>query len=150
MDADRIIVLDDGRVAGIGTHAELMKIERRLSRDRRLAGLARGGRMSDERAAIKQQAAHRRRRLFGTRADGRLRHARAESQRLQGHAAPPERLPAAARAGLIVVIAAGVLSTLFSVVGPKLLGKATTKMFEGYLARNAGRGGIDFAYVGRC
>jgi ATP-binding cassette, subfamily B, multidrug efflux pump len=25
MNADRIIVLDDGRVAGIGTHAELMK-----------------------------------------------------------------------------------------------------------------------------
>ncbi len=25
MNADRIIVLDDGRVAGIGTHAELME-----------------------------------------------------------------------------------------------------------------------------
>jgi ATP-binding cassette subfamily B protein len=52
------------------------------------------------------------------------------------------------KAGLIVVIAAGVVSTLFSVIGPKLLGKATTKVFEGYLARAAGRGGIDFASVG--
>lgn len=50
--------------------------------------------------------------------------------------------------GLTVVIAAGVISTLFSVIGPKLLGKATTKVFEGYLARSVGRGGIDFAYVG--
>jgi ATP-binding cassette subfamily B protein len=50
--------------------------------------------------------------------------------------------------GLVVVIAAGVLSTVFSVIGPKLLGKATTKVFEGYLARAAGRGGIDFASVG--
>jgi ATP-binding cassette subfamily B protein len=50
--------------------------------------------------------------------------------------------------GLAVVIGAGVISTLFSVIGPKLLGKATTKVFEGYLARAAGRGGIDFAYVG--
>ena len=49
--------------------------------------------------------------------------------------------------GLAVVIGAGVISTLFSVVGPKLLGKATTKVFEGYLARAAGRGSIDFAYV---
>ena len=52
------------------------------------------------------------------------------------------------RTGLIVVISAGVISTLFGVVGPKLLRKATTKVFEGYLARAAGRGGIDFAYLG--
>jgi ATP-binding cassette subfamily B multidrug efflux pump len=50
--------------------------------------------------------------------------------------------------GLIIVIGAGVISTLFSVVGPKLLGKATTKVFEGYLGRAAGRStGIDFIYV---
>ncbi|HEX5070172.1 MAG TPA: ABC transporter ATP-binding protein [Vicinamibacterales bacterium] len=52
------------------------------------------------------------------------------------------------RTGVVVVISAGVMSTLFGVVGPKLLGKATTKVFEGYLARTAGRGGIDFAYLG--
>ncbi len=62
-------------------------------------------------------------------------------RRLSGYLRPHKN-------GLIVVISAGVISTLFSVVGPKLLGKATTKVFEGYLARAAGRGGIDFAYVG--
>jgi len=54
------------------------------------------------------------------------------------------------KSGLMVVVAAGVVSTLFSVVGPKLLGKATTKIFEGYLARTLGRSnaGIDMGYVG--
>jgi ATP-binding cassette, subfamily B, multidrug efflux pump len=48
------------------------------------------------------------------------------------------------------VIGAGVIATLFSVVGPKLLGMATTKIFEGYLGRALGTSaaGIDFAYVG--
>jgi len=50
---------------------------------------------------------------------------------------------------LLIVIGAGVIATVFSVVGPKLLGMATTKVFEGYLSRAAGSStGIDFAYVG--
>ena len=54
------------------------------------------------------------------------------------------------RAALAVVVAAGVLSTLFSVLGPKMIGMATTKIFEGYLARrmDAAHAGIDFAAVG--
>jgi len=62
-------------------------------------------------------------------------------RRLSGYLRPHQT-------GVTVVIGAGVVSTLFSVIGPKLLGKATTRVFEGYLARTAGRGGIDFAYVG--
>ncbi|MCC7241775.1 MAG: ABC transporter ATP-binding protein [Acidobacteria bacterium] len=51
---------------------------------------------------------------------------------------------------LAVLIVAGVVATLFSVIGPKMLGLATTRIFEGYLARAAGTStaGIDFAYVG--
>jgi ATP-binding cassette, subfamily B, multidrug efflux pump len=62
-------------------------------------------------------------------------------RRLSGYLRPHQT-------GVTIVIGAGVISTLFSVIGPKLLGKATTKVFEGYLSRAAGRGGIDFAYVG--
>ncbi|HWI17609.1 MAG TPA: ABC transporter ATP-binding protein [Vicinamibacterales bacterium] len=52
------------------------------------------------------------------------------------------------KAGLVVVIGAGVIATIFSVIGPKLLGNATTKVFEGYLGRAfGGSSGIDFAYV---
>jgi ATP-binding cassette subfamily B multidrug efflux pump len=55
------------------------------------------------------------------------------------------------RPAFAVVIVTGVLGTLFSVVGPKILGLATTKVFEGYLARARGIPGaqIDFSYIGR-
>lgn len=51
------------------------------------------------------------------------------------------------RVSIGVVIAAGVLSTVFSVLGPKLVGLATTKIFEGYLARRLGgpNAGVDWA-----
>jgi ATP-binding cassette subfamily B protein len=55
------------------------------------------------------------------------------------------------RAGLAVVIVAGVIGTFFQVLGPKILGMATTKIFEGFVAK-ATRGpgaAIDFDYVGR-
>src|SRR5512138_365105 len=39
-------------------------------------------------------------------------------------------------------------STVASIVGPKILGKATTKLFEGVMAKIGGTGTIDFAYIG--
>src|SRR5262245_1171996 len=36
------------------------------------------------------------------------------------------------RTGLIVVIVAGAIGTVFQVLGPKILGMATTKIFEGF------------------
>ena len=53
------------------------------------------------------------------------------------------------QAALVVIVAAGVLATVFSVIGPKMLGLATTKIFEGYLARTTGtsQAGIYFGYV---
>jgi ATP-binding cassette subfamily B multidrug efflux pump len=41
-----------------------------------------------------------------------------------------------------------IASTVFSIVGPKILGKATTKLFEGVMAEIAGTGTIDFTYIG--
>jgi len=50
---------------------------------------------------------------------------------------------------LIVMIIA-IASTVFSIAGPKILGQATTKLFEGVMAQIAGSGtGIDFNYIGR-
>ncbi len=46
---------------------------------------------------------------------------------------------------LILIVAAG--STLFSIVGPKILGKATTKLFEGVMAKISGTGNIDFPAI---
>ncbi len=55
------------------------------------------------------------------------------------------------RSALIVVIAAGAIGTTFQVLGPKILGMATTKIFEGFVAKAMGVPGaaIDFDYVGR-
>lgn len=50
---------------------------------------------------------------------------------------------------ILVVMIFAIASTVFSILGPKILGKATTKLFEGVLAQIAGTGtGIDFVYIG--
>jgi ATP-binding cassette subfamily B protein len=48
---------------------------------------------------------------------------------------------------IVMLFAAG--STVFSIVGPKILGRATTKLFEGVMAQIAGSGSIDFSYIGQ-
>jgi ATP-binding cassette subfamily B multidrug efflux pump len=54
------------------------------------------------------------------------------------------------RISMLVVMIIAVASTVFSIAGPKILGQATTKLFEGVMAQIAGSGtGIDFGYIGR-
>ena len=48
----------------------------------------------------------------------------------------------------MLVIALAIASTAFSILGPKILGRATTKLFEGVMAQIAGSGGIDFTAIG--
>jgi ATP-binding cassette subfamily B protein len=50
---------------------------------------------------------------------------------------------------ILIVMLFAVGSTIFSIVGPKILGKATTKLFEGVMSQIAGTGSIDFGYIGR-
>ena len=38
-------------------------------------------------------------------------------------------------------------STVFSIFGPKILGQATTKLFEGVVAMLTGTGSIDFSAI---
>ena len=49
---------------------------------------------------------------------------------------------------LVVVIIFASASTVFSIVGPKILAKATDKLGEGIMAKVNGTGGIDFEYIG--
>ncbi len=49
---------------------------------------------------------------------------------------------------LIVFLLAGA-STAFAILGPKILGSATTKLFEGLIAQLTGTGQIDFAAIGK-
>jgi ATP-binding cassette subfamily B protein len=50
---------------------------------------------------------------------------------------------------ILVVMFFAIISTVFSIAGPKLLGNATTKLFAGVMAQIAGTGSIDFAYIGK-
>ena len=52
------------------------------------------------------------------------------------------------KAPFAVAIAFAVGSTVFSIIGPKVLSQATTELFEGMAAKIAGSGGIDFGAVG--
>lgn len=52
------------------------------------------------------------------------------------------------KVSIIIVLIFAIASTIFSIVGPKILGNATTKLFEGVVAQIAGTGtGIDFVYI---
>jgi len=54
---------------------------------------------------------------------------------------------------LMIVLATAILGTVFNIVGPKILGLATTKLFEGLLAkyqaflRHQPAPGVDFGYI---
>ncbi len=50
---------------------------------------------------------------------------------------------------LIIVAIFAIASTVFNIVGPKVLGNATTRLFEGVMAEIAGTGSIDFDTIGR-
>ncbi|HET9014745.1 MAG TPA: ABC transporter ATP-binding protein [Thermomicrobiaceae bacterium] len=57
----------------------------------------------------------------------------------------PQRLP------LLIVVVAAIIGTVFNVLGPKILGLATTKLFQGILAKyqHVPGAAVDFTYIGR-
>ena len=50
--------------------------------------------------------------------------------------------------GLIFVVIFAVGSTIFNIVGPKVLGKATTEIYNGLISKVSGGSGIDFTKIG--
>ena len=53
------------------------------------------------------------------------------------------------KAAVVVVAIFAIGSTIFNVVCPKVLGKATTALSEGIMNKITGNGGIDFTYIGK-
>ncbi|MDQ0200007.1 ABC transporter ATP-binding protein [Neobacillus ginsengisoli] len=55
------------------------------------------------------------------------------------------------RLQLLAVLITAIISTVFSIVSPKIMGKATTKLFEGLMLKFKGVPGakIDFDYIGQ-
>lgn len=52
------------------------------------------------------------------------------------------------RVRIIIMMAAAVAGTIFNIVGPKILGRATTELFNGLVAKIKGTGSIDFEKIG--
>ncbi|MEH7335985.1 ABC transporter ATP-binding protein [Neobacillus drentensis] len=52
---------------------------------------------------------------------------------------------------LLAVLVTAIISTIFAIVSPKIMGKATTKLFEGLMKKLSGVPGakIDFDYIGQ-
>ena len=59
------------------------------------------------------------------------------------------RYMGAYRYGLAAVMLFAIGGTTFNIVGPKILSKATTELFNGLMAKVSGAGGIDFEKIGR-
>ena len=50
---------------------------------------------------------------------------------------------------LLFAVACAILSVVFNVIGPDILGQVTTKLYEGLVAKVQGTGSIDFAGIAR-
>lgn len=50
---------------------------------------------------------------------------------------------------ILVVMIFAIGSTIFNVIGPKILGNATTELFSGLIAKLSGQGSIDFNKIGK-
>jgi ATP-binding cassette subfamily B multidrug efflux pump len=50
---------------------------------------------------------------------------------------------------MITVLIFAIASSIFTIVGPKILGKATTRLFEGVMSKISGAGEVDFDYIGK-
>ena len=50
---------------------------------------------------------------------------------------------------ILCVMLFAVGSTIFNIIGPKVLGKATTEIFTGLVGKVTGGDGIDFGKIGR-
>ena len=50
---------------------------------------------------------------------------------------------------IIIILTFSISSTIFSIAGPKIMGKATTELFEGLIKKFNGNGGIDFDKISK-
>lgn len=53
------------------------------------------------------------------------------------------------KAAILIVMIFAAVSTVFSVAGPKVMGKATTALATGLMEKIGGTGGIDFSYIAK-
>lgn len=72
-----------------------------------------------------------------------------KAKNFKGTAAQLIRYMGNYKLGVLVVFIFAIASTVFSIIGPKILGKATTELFNGLVSKVSGTGGIDFEKIGK-
>ena len=157
MKADRILVMDEGRIVGTGTHAELLESNetyreivysqlsegrgRGMTMQRGPGGAGAGGpggpALGGRRASGRRPANGPRWAPTGWRRARHVRHGPAAGQGkgLQGLVPAADRPAAAGTTAHRIVIVLAVISVAFAVIGPKILGNATNDIFTGLLSK---------------
>lgn len=79
----------------------------------------------------------------------RGRHATEKAKDFKGSFKKVIRYLGRYRIGVVIVMLCAVLSAAFNIIGPKVLGKATTALSEGLMGKITGTGSIDFTYIGK-
>ena len=132
MNAEQILVLEDGKIVGKGTHEELMKNCERLSGNCTLAAV---GKRAERRHSRMSQEQNKKRPMMGH-GPGRGmmpgEKAKDFTGTIQKLFAYLEKLSDCSSA---VVILFAIGSTVFNIIGPKVLSKVTTELFNGLVSK---------------
>ena len=160
MHADQIIVLDDGHVVGTGTHEAAAQLpgvpgDRTVAAFRRGAGAyprrncSRHGRrralMADETKTQIPKPTRQRGpmgRMGGMRRGEKAKDFKGTMKQLLGYIGQH-------KIAVFAAVAFAVCSVIFNIVGPKVLGQVTTKLFEGLVAKVNGTGDVDFDWIAK-
>ncbi len=135
MHADRIIVLDGGRIVGTGTHDQLLDGLPGLPGDRCLAGGPGGVTMSQQAPARRPGGPMGGGAPMGMGmgvSDAKAQDFRGSIARFSGRLRPERWL-------IVLVLVLASTSVFLAVLGPKLLGNATNVIFEGVVGQAATR-----------
>ena len=153
--ADQILVLDDGKIVGKGTHEELLKncdVYMQIAQSQlsaRELGIddnkKEGIKMSENNNEQFKMPPKRPRGPMG-RGPGMVTE---KARDFKGSTKKLIKYLGRYWAAIIAVMIFAAVSTVFSVAGPKVMGKATTALAEGLMNKIAGTGGIDFDYIAK-
>ena len=143
LHADQIIVLDEGNIVGKGTHEELLNTcpvyqqiaKSQLSEDD----------LKKAREVCLTMSNNRRRGPMG--GPGRGMAPGEKAKDLKGTMVKLIKYMRRFYVPIVMVIIFAIASTVFNIVGPTILGDATTEIFKGLVHKVSGGSGIDFDKV---
>lgn len=142
-DANQIIVLDEGEVVGIGTHRDLIENCEVYQANSFITTFKGGTNVMSNNLGGKKHGG------FGGPMGG-MKFAGGKAKDFKGTFKKLLNYLKPYRISIIIVLIFAIGSAAFSIIGPKILGKATTKLFEGLVSKISGEAnaGIDFTYIG--